>query len=211
MPLEIPKEGDISAGRGLSLPTLSCPLNILSLSFVLALGLHSVCQTKLTGSSANVAQDVQEPRYSNMLAVQYISSTLPLLLPSLASLSHEVTSRLHLISSRVHRSPSSSRILNLMLHILHLWLLLKPLRVTRLRSTPLRLSLHIHSRRLVCLQLVRDIGFFRRLGRFRCVPVLDMSFGVVGFDGWCFVSFEFAQVEVLDEVGWVGGGGVSLT
>lgn len=28
-----------------------------------------------------------------------------------------------------------------------------------------------------------------------------MTFGVVGFDGWCFVCFEFAEVKILDEIG----------
>lgn len=33
---------------------------------------------------------------------------------------------------------------------------------------------------------------------------MDVTLGVVGLDRWDFVGFEFANVEVLDEIGYEG-------
>ncbi len=79
-------------------------------------------------------------------------------------------------------------------------LLLKPINFL-LNSTSLGLTFNIHSLRLVGLQLVRDVRFLGRLGWGRCVELLDMAFGISGLDGGDFVGLEFADVEVLDDVG----------
>jgi len=106
-----------------------------------------------------------------------------------------------------HTHPSSHTILPishflslLMMLLILLWLLLKPVNLL-CSSTALNLTLNLHSRGLVSLQLTRDISLFRRLWCRWRIELLDMAFGVVGLDGWRFVGFEFAEIEILDEIG----------
>lgn len=97
-------------------------------------------------------------------------------------------------------TPSS--IPHLVMSSLLLWLLLKPINLLLSNSASFSLSLNINSLGLVCLQFIRDIGFFGGLGWLWCVPFLDVTFGVGGFDGGGFVGFQLLEVEVLDEIRW---------
>jgi len=92
----------------------------------------------------------------------------------------------------------------LMLSLLFLRLLLKPIEFLARSSTSLSLSLDLNSRCLVCLQLIRNVCLLWGLGGFWRAELLDVAFGVGGFDGGRFVGFQFAEVEVLDEVRWEG-------
>jgi hypothetical protein len=87
-----------------------------------------------------------------------------------------------------------------MLCLLLLRLLLKPIEFLARSRTSLNLTLNLHSRSLIRLQLVRNVCLLGGLGGFWGAELLDVAFGVGGFDGGRFVGFQFAEVEVLDEV-----------
>jgi hypothetical protein len=86
-----------------------------------------------------------------------------------------------------------------------LGLLFKPM-VLFLHNSSFTLSLNFHSRRLVCLQLIRDIGLFGWLRGFGSDELLHMAFGVGGFESGCLVGFQLFEVEVLDEVSYLRKG-----
>lgn len=91
-----------------------------------------------------------------------------------------------------------------MVSSLLLWLLLEPIDFL-LNNTTLSLSLNINSRCFVCLQLVRNIGFFGRLWWLWCIELLDVTFGIIGLDGWDLICFQLLKVELLDEIRWSEG------
>lgn len=84
--------------------------------------------------------------------------------------------------------------------LLLLWLLLKPINLLLSNSTSLSLSLNLNGLSLVCFQLIRDVGFFGGLRWLWCVPFLDVTFGIGGFDGGDFVGFQLLNVKFLDEI-----------
>jgi hypothetical protein len=68
-------------------------------------------------------------------------------------------------------------------------------------STGLGLTLNLDLLGLVCAELAGNVGLLggsRGLGKSK---LLDLAFGVGGLDGWGLVGLEFAEVEVLDEIG----------
>jgi hypothetical protein len=88
-----------------------------------------------------------------------------------------------------------------MMSLFLLGLFLKPI-IHLLNSTPLSLSFYFHSAGLICLQLVRDVCLFRGFWSSGSGPLLDVAFRVVGFERRGFVSFQFLEVEFLDEIRW---------
>jgi hypothetical protein len=87
-----------------------------------------------------------------------------------------------------------------MMSLLFLGLFLQPI-INLLNCTTLSLSFYLHSASFISLQLVRNVCLFRG---FWSRPLLDMSFGVVGFEGRSLVPFQFLEVEFLDEIRWRG-------
>ena len=85
--------------------------------------------------------------------------------------------------------PSSRIIHNLVVSLFLLRLLLKPINFLLNWCTSLSLSLNLNSLCLVCLQLVRDIGLFGRLGGLGWSELLHVYVGIGGFDGGGFVGF----------------------
>jgi hypothetical protein len=68
-------------------------------------------------------------------------------------------------------------------------------------STGLGLTLDLDLLGLVCAELAGNVGLLggsRGLGKSK---LLDLAFGVGSLDGWGLVGLEFAEVEVLDEIG----------
>lgn len=93
-----------------------------------------------------------------------------------------------------------------MVSLFLLRLFLKPIHFLLNGCTSLSLSFNLNSLGLVCLQLVRDVGLFGRLGSLWWGELLDMCIGIAGLDGGGFVGFQFLEVQVLDEIRWKKGG-----
>jgi hypothetical protein len=90
-----------------------------------------------------------------------------------------------------------------MMSLLFLGLFLQPI-INLLNCTTLSLSFYLHSASFISLQLVRNVCLFRGFWSGGSRPLLDMSFGVVGFEGRSLVPFQFLEVEFLDEIRWRG-------
>jgi hypothetical protein len=90
-----------------------------------------------------------------------------------------------------------------MMSLLLLRLFLEPI-INLINYTTLSLSFYLHSASLICLQLVRDVCLFRGFWSGGSGPLLDVSFGVVGFEGRSLVPFQFLEVEFLDKIRWRG-------
>ena len=88
-----------------------------------------------------------------------------------------------------------------MMGLLLLGLFLKPISLL-LNSTTLSLSFYFHSASLIGLQLVRDVCLFGGFGGGGSGELLDVAFGVVGFEGRRLVPFQFLEVELLNEIRW---------
>jgi hypothetical protein len=68
-------------------------------------------------------------------------------------------------------------------------------------STGLGLTLNLDLLGLVCAELAGNVGLLGRSRGLGKGKLLDLTFGVGGLDGGGLVSLEFAEVEVLDEIG----------
>lgn len=79
-------------------------------------------------------------------------------------------------------------------------LLNKPVLLNRGGLTAGGLTLNFNLLALVGLQLVGEIGLFRRLGGLGDGEFLDVSLGVTGLDGGGLVGLQLAEVELLDGV-----------
>lgn len=105
-------------------------------------------------------------------------------------------------TTRKHSPHVRLAIPDLMMSFFLLRLLLKPIILLHSSTAVLSLSLNLHRRSLVRLQLIRDIGLLRRLGGLRRVELVHVSLGVVGFGRGRLVGFQFLEVEVLHEIRW---------
>lgn len=83
-------------------------------------------------------------------------------------------------------------------------LLLKPVLLNwRSSSSSTGRTLKLNSLGLVGFEVVCEISLFWRLWGGWDGELLDVSIGIGGFDRCWFVRLEFAEVQVLYEVGWL--------
>lgn len=88
-----------------------------------------------------------------------------------------------------------------------LFLLLEPVLLNWGGTTrSARRTLKLNSLGLVGLEVVCEIALFWGFWGGWDGELLDVAVGIGGFDGDWLVGFEFAKVQVLDEVGWVEDG-----
>lgn len=80
--------------------------------------------------------------------------------------------------------------------------LLQPTFIHRGRLTSGRLALNLDLLALVVFQFARQVGLLGRDGSLGSTEFLDVRIGVTGLDGLGLVGTEFAEVQVLDRVGW---------
>lgn len=83
-----------------------------------------------------------------------------------------------------------------------LLILLKPTLLLGRLLTGNSLALDLNSLCLVSLQIAGEARLFGGWRGFRSVEFLNVSLGVTGFGGLGLVGAEFAEVEVLDGVGY---------